>query len=270
MMACFLDGPFVVCCILCPLLSGLGNTASWISRIFLFGRAGNTSLILRMLAAAQVAQAQDIGEFEELLPLVERVSWCFFELSICSLEGQDGIGGGVFLIVAVLGQALFSAVLLRICMFPKWVEMLSQMVVFLDECSWSQPDSKIVDMNSQADSPNSSSCGMLLPLCPSRLCCLRKHAMHCSEQAMLWTSLCKNSFMLNSEVAVKLPSHRLGSAGTFALQGMTVGREGFRDVLKLSAGKGSLGASLWGALSQTSFGHISTNSLTISTVSRPA
>ena len=51
-MACFLDGPFVVCCILRPLLSGLGNTASCISRIFLFGRAGNTSLILRILAVA--------------------------------------------------------------------------------------------------------------------------------------------------------------------------------------------------------------------------
>jgi len=54
-IACFLDRPFVVCCILCPLLSGLGNAASCILRIFLFGRAGNASLILRMLAAALVA-----------------------------------------------------------------------------------------------------------------------------------------------------------------------------------------------------------------------
>ena len=54
-IACFLDRLFVVCCILCPLLSGLGNAASCISRILLFDKAGNTSLILRMLAAALVA-----------------------------------------------------------------------------------------------------------------------------------------------------------------------------------------------------------------------
>ena len=57
MMACFLDGPFVVCCILRPLLSGLRNAVSCISRIFLFGRTGNASLILRMLAVALVAWA---------------------------------------------------------------------------------------------------------------------------------------------------------------------------------------------------------------------
>ena len=56
-IACFLDGPFVVCCILCPLLSGLGNAASCILRIFLFGRARNTSLILRILVAALMAWA---------------------------------------------------------------------------------------------------------------------------------------------------------------------------------------------------------------------
>ena len=95
--------------------------------------------------------------------------------------------------------------------------MLSWIVVFLDEWSWSQPDLKIADMNSQANSPNSSSWGMLLPLRSSRLCCLRKHAMRCNEQAMLQTSLCRNSFVLNREVAVKLPSHRLGSAGMLAL-----------------------------------------------------
>jgi len=95
--------------------------------------------------------------------------------------------------------------------------MLSRIVVFLDEWSWSQPYSKITDMNSQADSPNSSSWGMLLPSCPSRLCYLRKHAMHCNEQAMLRTSLCRNLFMPNREVAVKLPSYRLGSARTLAL-----------------------------------------------------
>ena len=56
-IACFLNGLFIVCYILRLLLSGLGNTASCISRIFLFGRAENASLILRMLAVALVAWA---------------------------------------------------------------------------------------------------------------------------------------------------------------------------------------------------------------------
>ena len=95
--------------------------------------------------------------------------------------------------------------------------MLLRMEVFSDECSWSQPDSKIADMKSQADSPKSSSWGMLLPSRPSRLRCLRKHAICCSEQAILRTSLCKNSFVPNSDMAEKLPSHKLGSAGTLVL-----------------------------------------------------
>ena len=129
------------------------------------------------------------------------------------MEGRGGIGGGVFL----LGEALFTGVLSRVNIFPTWVEMLSRIVVLVDEWSWFQPDSKIADMNSQADSPNRANWGMLLPSCPSRLRCLRKQAMRCNEQAMLRTSLCRNSFVPNSEVAVKLLSHRLGSAGTLAL-----------------------------------------------------
>jgi len=95
--------------------------------------------------------------------------------------------------------------------------MLSRIVVFVDEWSWSQQDSKIADMNSQTDSPNGASWGMSLLSRPSRLHCLRKHAMHCNEQTMLRTLLCRNLFVLNREVAVKLPSHRLGSARTLAL-----------------------------------------------------
>ena len=57
MIAYFLNRPFVVCCIFHLLLSGLGKAALWILRIFLFGRAGNASLILRMLAAELVAWA---------------------------------------------------------------------------------------------------------------------------------------------------------------------------------------------------------------------
>jgi len=50
-----------------------------------------------------VAWAYDMGGDKELLPLIEHVSWHFFELSICSLEGQGGMGGGIFLIVDILG-----------------------------------------------------------------------------------------------------------------------------------------------------------------------
>jgi len=95
--------------------------------------------------------------------------------------------------------------------------MLLRIKVFLDECSWSQPDLKIADMKSQADSPKSSSWGMLLLSHSSRLHCLRKHAMRCSEQAILRTLLCKNLFVPNSDMAEKLPSHKLGSARTLAL-----------------------------------------------------
>ena len=56
-IACFLDGLFVVCYTFHLLLSSLGNATLCILRIFLFGRAGNASLILRMLAVELVAWA---------------------------------------------------------------------------------------------------------------------------------------------------------------------------------------------------------------------
>ena len=102
-IACFLNRPFVVCCTFYPLLFGLGNITLCISRIFLFGRARKASLILRMLAVELVVWVYDMGEDKELLHLIECVSWHFFELSICSLEGQGKMGGGIFLIVDVLG-----------------------------------------------------------------------------------------------------------------------------------------------------------------------
>ena len=148
----------------------------------------------------------------ELLPLVEHISCHFFKLSICSLKGRGGMDGGIFLIIAILGWAVFFLALLRIWMFPKWVAILSQIEVFSDKCSWSQLALKIVDMKSQADSLKSSSWRMLLPSRPSRLYCLRKHAIHCSKQAILQTSLCKNLLVPDSDVAVKLLSYRLGSA----------------------------------------------------------
>jgi len=42
-------------------------------------------------------------EDKELLLLIKHTSWHFFELSICSLKGQGGMGGGIFLIIDVLG-----------------------------------------------------------------------------------------------------------------------------------------------------------------------
>jgi len=44
-----------------------------------------------------------MGEDKELLPLVKHASWHFFDLSICSLEGQGKMDGEVFLIIDVLG-----------------------------------------------------------------------------------------------------------------------------------------------------------------------
>ena len=50
--------------------------------------------------------------------------------------------------------------------------------------------------------------------------------MHFREHMMLLMSLLRNLLVLNKDVAVKFPSHRLGSAGTLALYGMTSGGEG--------------------------------------------
>jgi len=43
-------------------------------------------------------------------------------------------------------------------------------------------------------------------------------------------SLLRNLLVLNKDVAVKFPSHRLGSAGTFALYGITSGGEGSMEM----------------------------------------
>jgi len=50
--------------------------------------------------------------------------------------------------------------------------------------------------------------------------------MHFREHMILLMSLLRNSLVLNKDVAMKFPSHRLGSAGTFALYGITSGGEG--------------------------------------------
>ena len=50
---------------------------------------------------------------------------------------------------------------------------------------------------------------------------------------MLLMSLLRNSLVPNKEVAMKFPSHRLGSAGTFMLYGITLGGEGSVEMLIL-------------------------------------
>ena len=94
----------------------------------------------------------------------------------------------------------------------------------------SQPDSNIADTKSHADSPKGSNCLMLLVSRSLTFRCLRKQAMRFREHVMLLMSLLRNSLVLNKDVAVKFPSHRLGSAGTFALYGMTLGGEGFIEM----------------------------------------
>jgi len=47
---------------------------------------------------------------------------------------------------------------------------------------------------------------------------------------MLQMSLLRNLFVLKKEVTVKFSSHRLGSVGTLALYGITMGEEGSIDV----------------------------------------
>jgi len=102
-------------------------------------------------------------------------------------------------------------------------------------------------------------------------------------------SLLRNLFVPKREVAVKLPSHKLGSTGTLALYGVIMGGEGSVDVtvslvevglrvssLETHGGLEGSNVKLYIGrfdrrryeilLSQTLFGHISTNSLTIFTV----
>ena len=50
--------------------------------------------------------------------------------------------------------------------------------------------------------------------------------MRFREHMTLLISLLRNSLVPNKDIAVKFPSHRLGSAGTLALYGMTSGGEG--------------------------------------------
>jgi len=50
--------------------------------------------------------------------------------------------------------------------------------------------------------------------------------MRFREHVMLLISLLRNSLVPNKDIAVKFPSHRLGSAGTLALYKMTLGGEG--------------------------------------------
>jgi len=90
----------------------------------------------------------------------------------------------------------------------------------------SHPDSSMADTKSQADSLKGSSCLMLLVSRSLTFRCLRKQAMRFREHVMLLMSLLRNSLVPNKDVAMKFPSHRLGSAGTFALYGITLGGEG--------------------------------------------
>ena len=90
----------------------------------------------------------------------------------------------------------------------------------------SHPDSKMADTKSHADSPKGSSCLMLLVSQSLTFHCLRKQAMCFREHVMLLILLLRNLLVPNKDVAVKFPSHRLGSAGTLVLYGMTLGGEG--------------------------------------------
>ena len=90
----------------------------------------------------------------------------------------------------------------------------------------SHPDSKIADTKSHADSPKGSSCLMLLVSHSLMFRYLRKYAMRFREHGMLLISLLRNSLVPNRDVAEKFPFHKLGSAGTLALYGMTSGGEG--------------------------------------------
>jgi len=68
--------------------------------------------------------------------------------------------------------------------------------------------------------------------------------MHCREHTMFHTLLLRNLFVPKREVAVKLLSHRLGSAGILVPYGMTMGEEGSNKVDEWLLDAGSDVASL--------------------------
>ena len=103
--------------------------------------------------------------------------------------------------------------------------MLSLMDDLLAVMRVFHPDLKIANTKSHADLPKGSSCLMLLASWSLMFCCLRKHTMRFREHIMLLMSLLRNSLVPNRDVVVKFLSHRLGSAGTLALYGMTLGGE---------------------------------------------
>ena len=109
----------------------------------------------------------------------------------------------------------------------------------------SHPDPKMADTKYHADLPKGSSCLMLLASWSLTFCCLRKHAMHFREHVMLLILLLRNLLVQNKDVTAKFPSHRLGSAGTLALYGMTSGGEGSMEMSILLV-IAELGASLRG------------------------
>ena len=109
----------------------------------------------------------------------------------------------------------------------------------------SHSDSKMADMKSHADLLKGSSCLMLLAFWSLTFCCLRKQAMCCREHMMLLMSLLRNSLVPNKDVAMKFPSHRLMSAKTLVLYGMTSGGEGSAE-MSMSLMFIKLGASLKG------------------------
>ena len=97
----------------------------------------------------------------------------------------------------------------------------------------SHPDLNMADTKSHVDSPKGSSCLILLVFQSLTFRCLRKQAMCFREHVMLLMSLLRNLLVPNKDVAIKFPSHRLGSARTFTLYGMTSGGEDSMEMLIL-------------------------------------
>ena len=109
---------------------------------------------------------------------------------------------------------------------PNSFAKLSLIDVLLAVVRVSYPNSKMADMKSYADLLKGSSCLMLLASRSLMFCCLRKQAICFREHVMSLTSLLRNFLVPNKDVTIKFLSHRLGSAGTLALYGMTSGEEG--------------------------------------------
>ena len=221
-MAYFLEGPLVVIWIFFFLWI-VGKAKLCMSRILLLGSTRKTSWMYRIFSADMTACTKLHGTMA-LSCLVS----AFFDFSLVSLLGQGGRGGRTWLILVAL-LSLTGRDYRGGWFLINWDLTLDWKVTLSVVLIWSYPALYIADTNVQVASPNSSSWGMFLLLWPLSFLYLRNIAICWREHAILRILPWGNLLVLNREVALNLPSHKLESARTLMLYRMTFGKKSWDE-----------------------------------------